>query len=35
MGKAMIDFSIQQAALQAGLQAGSRIVQNSLLDFLR
>lgn len=35
MGKAMIDFSIQQAALQAGLQAGSKIVQNSLLDFLR
>lgn len=35
MAKAMIDFSTQQAALQAGLQAGSRIVQNSLLDFLR
>jgi flagellar hook-associated protein 3 FlgL len=35
MAKAMIDFSTQQAALQAGLQAGSKIVQNSLLDFLR
>jgi flagellar hook-associated protein 3 FlgL len=35
MAKTMIDFSTQQAAMQAGLQAGSRIVQNSLLDFLR
>jgi flagellin-like hook-associated protein FlgL len=31
----MIDFSIQQAAMQAGLKAGANIVQNSLLDFLR
>jgi flagellar hook-associated protein 3 FlgL len=35
MAKAMIDFSIQQAALQAGLKAGAQVVQNSLLDFLR
>ncbi len=35
MAKAMIDFSIQQTALQAGLKAGASIVQNSLLDFLR
>jgi flagellin-like hook-associated protein FlgL len=35
MAKAMIDFSVQQAALQAGLKAGSQVVQNSLLDFLR
>ena len=33
--KAMIDFSVQQSALQAGLKAGASIVQNSLLDFLR
>lgn len=35
IGKAMMDFSIQQAALQAGLKAGSEVVQASLLDFLR
>jgi len=35
VAKAMVDFSIQQAALQSALRAGSRIVQNSLLDFLR
>lgn len=35
MAKAMIDFSIQQSALQAGLKAGASIVQTSLLDFLR
>ncbi len=35
MAKAMIDFSVQQAALQAGLKAGANVVQNSLLDFLR
>ena len=33
--KTMIDYSIQQSALQAGLKAGASIVQNSLLDFLR
>ena len=33
--KAMIDFTTQQNALQAGLKAGASIVQNSLLDFLR
>jgi flagellar hook-associated protein 3 FlgL len=33
--KAMVDFSVQQSALQAGLKAGASIVQNSLLDFLR
>jgi flagellar hook-associated protein 3 FlgL len=35
MAKAMIEFSVQQAAMQAGLKAGANIVQNSLLDFLR
>jgi flagellar hook-associated protein 3 FlgL len=35
IAKAMIDFSTQQAALQAGLKAGSEVVQASLLDFLR
>jgi flagellar hook-associated protein 3 FlgL len=35
LAKAMIDFSTQQAALQAGLKAGAQIVQASLLDFLR
>jgi flagellar hook-associated protein 3 FlgL len=35
IAKSMIDFSTQQAALTAGLKAGSSIVQNSLLDFLR
>jgi flagellar hook-associated protein 3 FlgL len=35
IAKAMIDFSVQQSALQAGLKAGASIVQNSLLDFLR
>ncbi len=35
IAKAMVDFSIQQAAMQAGLKAGATIVQNSLLDFLR
>lgn len=33
--KTMIDYSIQQSALQAGLKAGASIVQTSLLDFLR
>ena len=35
IAKAMVDFSVQQAALQASLKAGASIVQNSLLDFLR
>jgi flagellar hook-associated protein 3 FlgL len=35
IAKTMIDYSVQQTALQAGLQAGASIVQNSLLDFLR
>jgi flagellar hook-associated protein 3 FlgL len=35
MAQAMIDFSVQQNALQAGLKAGASIVQLSLLDFLR
>jgi flagellar hook-associated protein 3 FlgL len=33
--KTMIDFSVQKAALEAGLKAGANIVQTSLLDFLR
>jgi flagellar hook-associated protein 3 FlgL len=35
IAKTMIDFSVQQSALQAGLKAGASIVQTSLLDFLR
>ena len=35
IAKTMIDFSTQQAAMQAGLRAGAQIVQVSLLDFLR
>ena len=35
IARAMIDFSTQQAALQAALKAGASIVQTSLLDFLR
>jgi flagellar hook-associated protein 3 FlgL len=35
IAKAMIDFSVQQSALQASLKAGASVVQNSLLDFLR
>jgi flagellar hook-associated protein 3 FlgL len=34
MAKTEIDFSTQQAALQAALQAGARIVQTSLMNFL-
>ena len=34
MAKAEVDFSTQQAALQAALQAGARIVQTSLMNFL-
>jgi flagellar hook-associated protein 3 FlgL len=35
MAKALTDFSTQQAVYQSALQAGARIVQTSLLDFLR
>jgi flagellar hook-associated protein 3 FlgL len=34
MAKTEIDFSTQQAALTAALQAGAHIVQQSLMDFL-
>jgi flagellar hook-associated protein 3 FlgL len=34
MAQAEIDFSTQQAAFQAALQAGARIVQSSLMNFL-
>jgi flagellar hook-associated protein 3 FlgL len=34
MAKTLIDFSTQQAAYQAALQAGARMLQPSLLDFL-
>jgi flagellar hook-associated protein 3 FlgL len=34
MAQAEIDFSTQQAAFQAALQAGARIVQTSLMNFL-
>jgi flagellar hook-associated protein 3 FlgL len=35
MAKTEIDFSTQQAALQAALQAGAKIVQSSLMNFLQ
>jgi flagellar hook-associated protein 3 FlgL len=35
MAKTLIDYSTQQAVYQSALNAGSRIVQSSLLDFLR
>jgi flagellar hook-associated protein 3 FlgL len=35
MAKVLTDFSTQQAVYQSALQAGARIVQTSLLDFLR
>ena len=35
MAQTMIDFSTQQSVYQSALAAGSRIVQSSLLDFLR
>jgi flagellar hook-associated protein 3 FlgL len=35
MAKVLIDYSTQQAVYQSALNAGSRIVQSSLLDFLR
>jgi flagellar hook-associated protein 3 FlgL len=35
LAQTMIEFTIAQNAMQAGLKAGANIVQNSLLDFLR
>ncbi len=35
MAQTEINFSTQQAALQAALQAGAKIVQTSLLNFLQ
>jgi flagellar hook-associated protein 3 FlgL len=35
MAKTLIDFSMQQSVYQAALQAGARLIQPSLLDFLR
>ena len=35
LAKTMIEYSVHQAAMQAGLKAGASIVQASLLDFLR
>ena len=35
MAQTLIDYSTQQAVYQSALNAGSRIVQSSLLDFLR
>jgi flagellar hook-associated protein 3 FlgL len=35
MAKTLIDYSTQQAVYQSALNAGARIVQSSLLDFLR
>lgn len=35
MAKAYVDYSTQQAVYEAALKAGSKIVQTSLLDFLR
>jgi flagellar hook-associated protein 3 FlgL len=35
MAETLVNFSTQQAVYQSALQAGARIVQSSLLDFLR
>jgi flagellar hook-associated protein 3 FlgL len=35
MAKTMVDFSMQQNVYQSALRAGSNIIQQSLLDFLR
>lgn len=35
MARTMVDFSMQQAVYQAALRSGAKIVQASLLDFLR
>jgi flagellar hook-associated protein 3 FlgL len=35
MAKTFIDFSMQQNVYQSALRAGSNIIQQSLLDFLR
>ncbi|HZO37200.1 MAG TPA: flagellar hook-associated protein FlgL [Solirubrobacteraceae bacterium] len=35
LAKTLVDFSTQQAAYEAALKAGARLVQPSLLDFLR
>jgi flagellar hook-associated protein 3 FlgL len=35
MAKTLVDFSTQQAVYQSALNAGARVVQSSLLDFLR
>ncbi|MEA2270934.1 MAG: flagellar hook-associated protein 3 FlgL [Solirubrobacteraceae bacterium] len=35
MAKTLVDFSTQQAVYQSALNAGARVVQVSLLDFLR
>jgi flagellar hook-associated protein 3 FlgL len=35
MAKTLIDFSMQQNVYQSALRAGSNIIQQSLLDFLR
>ena len=34
MAKTLVDFSMQQSVYQAALQAGARLIQPSLLDFL-
>jgi flagellar hook-associated protein 3 FlgL len=35
MAKTMVDYSMQQSVYQSALQSGARVVQPSLLDFLR
>jgi flagellar hook-associated protein 3 FlgL len=35
MAKTMVEFSMQNSVYQSALQAGARIVQQSLLDWLR
>ena len=35
MAKTLVDFSMQQSVYQAALQAGARLLQPSLLDFLQ
>ena len=35
MAKAMVDFSMHQSVYESALRSGARVLQPSLLDFLR
>ena len=35
MAEALVNYSTQQTAYEAALEAGAKFVQTSLLDFLR